>query len=65
MGIDPSDDLSTAGEENHDGVMMLFHEIGHKIMDDTMVDMSQNPGRAGRHKNTSCPVQTREVSTRS
>ena len=44
---------------------MLFHEIGHKILADTMVDISQDPGRAGRNKNTSCPVATREVSTRS
>ena len=53
MGMDPPD-LSTAGQVNHDGVMMMFHEIGHNILADTMVDISQNPGRSGRNKNTSC-----------
>ena len=55
MGIDPLDDLMTAGQENHDGVMMLFHEIGRKIL----------AGRAGRKKNTSGQAPTRVVSTRS
>ena len=44
---------------------MLFHEIGRKILADTMVKISQNPGRAGRNKNTSRQVPTKEVSTRS
>ena len=48
MGIDPSEDLSTAGQENHDGVMMLFHEIGRKLLADTIVDVPQNPKLAGR-----------------
>ena len=65
MGLDPLDDLSTAGQENHDGVMMLFYEIGHKILADTIVDISQDPGRAGRNKNTSCRVPAKDVSARS
>ena len=65
MGFERLDDLSTAGQDNRDGVMMLFHEIGHKILADTMVDISQDPGCAGKNKNTSCPVPTSEVSTKS
>ena len=29
--VNPLDDLSAAGRQNHDGVLILFHSIGHGI----------------------------------
>ena len=66
MGFEPLDDLSTAGQENHDGVMMLFHEIGHKILADTIVDISQDPDalvetrtRVAQWQQVKCPREAK------
>ena len=56
MAVRPMDDLSAAGRQNHDGVLMLFHLIEHGILVDTMTDRPQNPGRAGKYRNKSSNV---------
>ena len=40
-GSGPLDDQSAAGRQNHNGILMLFHSIGHGIVADTKIDRPQ------------------------
>ena len=42
MEVNPLDDLSKAGRQTHDGVLMLFHHIGLGILANTRADRTQS-----------------------
>ena len=61
MEVNPLDDLSKSGRQTHDGVLTLFHSIGHGILANTGTDRPQSLGRAGKYKINSCSVPKPEV----